>query len=130
MDCWWTHYSDSLPHGLSVDDKAKIEYFTGRMPHLLRGLLKFSGRQYLEIKKEYTTSDFYFKFTSAVKSRFAINLHEYAEDEDKTKIQMYVHSLLNIVCEGTNFDLKIIRSYESLHTRDCPFLLVSCCSRR
>lgn len=64
---------------------------TGRMPHLLRGLLKFPGRQYSEIKKEYTASDLYFKFRSAVKSRMSVQLHDYAEDDDKTRHQMYVH---------------------------------------
>lgn len=91
MYFWWLHNSDNLPHGLSGDDKAKIEYFTGRMPHLLRGLLKFPGRHYSEIKKEYTSSEMYLQFRSAVKRRISVQLHEYAEEDDETKLQMYVH---------------------------------------
>lgn len=90
MGLWWSHYSDVLPNDLAVDDKTRIEYFTGRMPHLLRGLLKFTGRKYSEIQKEYTTVGFYSEFRSAVRSSISVKLFEYTEDEDKTKIQMSV----------------------------------------
>lgn len=100
MDFWWRHNSETLPQGLSGDVKSKIEFFTGRMPHILRGLLKFPGKQYSEIKNEFTTSDMYSRFRSAVKNRMSIQLHEYMEDDDETKLQMYVHTFFSTAtCE-------------------------------
>jgi hypothetical protein len=51
MQCWYRHFSDSLPsEGFGPQERLVVEYLTGRIPLLLRDLLQFKGQPYDEPK--------------------------------------------------------------------------------
>lgn len=51
MAQWWCHYSGKFPSGVSVDDKAKVEFTTGCVPLFLDKFLSFPGKTFSEIEK-------------------------------------------------------------------------------
>lgn len=57
MTNWWQHYANELPSSISEISKEELEYSTGRLPLLLRALLKFRGQAYEEIKVELVSDD-------------------------------------------------------------------------
>ena len=65
MEKWYIHYSPELPR-LSDQERQIVEYLTGRVPLLLRGLLgikKFNEEEFLRlpdlVKVDVDVSDFF-----------------------------------------------------------------------
>lgn len=93
MNCWWNHHSDSLPV-LTVEDKQEIEYMTGKLPLLLKELLRFKGRMYDEIKGDLLSNGILQTIRHGAKGFTERKLGEFRRDYDAHKKCVGIHRLL------------------------------------
>ena len=49
MEQWWHHHEHELPKFENDKERVEIEDLTGRIPLLLRPLVRFSQRKYLAV---------------------------------------------------------------------------------
>ena len=53
MKQWWHHYEDKLPKFENVEERVEVEELTGRIPLLLRPLLRFCQQKYRSVERDF-----------------------------------------------------------------------------
>jgi hypothetical protein len=53
MKHWWSHYKERVPKFESCVERERVEYLTGRIPLLLRPLLKFNGKDFSDVEDSF-----------------------------------------------------------------------------
>ena len=85
MKWWYKHFSDLLPNkGFGKEEPLFVEYFTGRVPLLLRDLLQFQGQPFNECL--FLSSDGLQKVT-----------HDVVEFYQKNKLGLHVRKCIRIL---------------------------------
>ena len=85
MEFWWQHNAETLPLDISVDDREKIQYYTGRLPSLLRGLSALSGRLFSEAESDYWESDSMSSFRTSIQRKIEEKFRSLSGDEIATR---------------------------------------------
>jgi hypothetical protein len=90
MKWWYKHFSDSLPNkGFGKKERLIVEYFTGRIPLLLRDLLQFQGQPFNE--SLFLSSDGLQKVTHDI-----VEFYQKSQEEQTwpAREKMYAYSVL------------------------------------
>jgi hypothetical protein len=53
MEQWWHHHMDKLPKFENDEERVEVEELTGRIPLLLRPLLRFGQRKYRAVERRF-----------------------------------------------------------------------------
>ena len=85
MEFWWQHNMDDLPLSISAADREKIQYYTGRLPSLLRGLLTLSGRVFSEAELNFWESDKLKSFRTEIQGTVEEKICALSRDEIATR---------------------------------------------
>lgn len=74
MQQWWRLYQEALPT-LADDDRKEVEDITGCIPLLLRALLRYSGKDFKDVKSKFLEEPELKNVTKQVKE-FAVEKKE------------------------------------------------------
>ena len=85
MEFWWQLNMEDLPIGISAADREKIQYYTGRLPSLLRGLLTLSGRVFSETELNFWESDKLKTFRMEIQGKIEEKICALSGDEIATR---------------------------------------------
>ena len=53
MEQWWPHHEDKLPKFENDEERVEVEELTGRIPLLLRPLLRFCQQEYRTVERDF-----------------------------------------------------------------------------
>jgi hypothetical protein len=56
MEQWWHHHEDMLPKFENDEERVEVEELTGRIPLLLRPLLRFCQQKYRAVEGDFWAS--------------------------------------------------------------------------